>query len=65
MPKDFNPQAQGRFCADARPTAQETLLWVTLDEPRIGAIVNVDGVRYRILGGNWTGTVARLQVERV
>jgi hypothetical protein len=43
----------------------ETLLWITMDEPKIGRIINVDGVRYRIVGGTWTGTVAHLQVERV
>jgi hypothetical protein len=45
--------------------SNEPLLWMTMNEPKVGQIINVDGVRYRILGGTWTGTVARLRIEPV
>lgn len=44
----------------------ESLLLLTFDPPRKGAIVNVDGLRYRVLRVlSWTGTVARLEIERI
>lgn len=45
---------------------REPLLLVTMNPPRAGAIVNVDGVRYRVARVlSWTGTVARLEIVRL
>lgn len=44
----------------------EPLLLVTMNPPQAGQVVNVDGLRYRVVRLlRWTGTVARLEIERV
>lgn len=48
------------------PASTEVLLVLTLNEPVVGTIVNLDGDRYRITRVlRWTGTVARIEVERI
>lgn len=44
----------------------EPLLLVTMNPPQPGQVVNVDGLRYRVVRLlRWTGTVARLEIERI